>query len=149
MRFGGNTCCLEIRHNDQVIIIDAGTGIRELGEHLDFSKQKEIPLIIGHTHWDHITGFPFFAPLYNKDCSIQIYSPVGYQKETEELFNDMLAFGYFPVRLEEMFANMKFNKLRDGSTIEFGGIKISCHHANHPGPLCALKSNHREKQLGT
>lgn len=148
IRYGGNTCCLEVRNSDKLLVIDAGTGIRELGETIDTNVHTNIPLIIGHTHWDHITGFPFFAPLYHKQCTLDIYSPVGYQKETEELFNDMLAFGYFPVRLEDMFANLTFNKLRDGGAIEFGNLKIECHHSNHPGPTLCFKITSPRKTVG-
>ncbi|MCG8669842.1 MAG: response regulator, partial [Pseudomonadales bacterium] len=59
-RIGGNTCCLEVRYHDDLIIIDAGTGIRELGMNLHDRGVKNVHLFIGHTHWDHITGFPFF-----------------------------------------------------------------------------------------
>ncbi|MDN3508020.1 MAG: response regulator, partial [Simkaniaceae bacterium] len=108
VQYGGNTACLELRWNDEIVIIDAGTGLRELGDHIDVKPGQKINLIIGHTHWDHITGFPFFAPLYNKDCTLAIWAPVGYEKSTEELFHDMLSFGYFPVRLEELYAKLEF-----------------------------------------
>lgn len=148
IQYGGNTCCVEIKHNDSKIIIDAGTGIRDLGDDPSMEHQTSIPLIIGHTHWDHITGFPFFSPLYRKDCSLDIYSPVGYEKSTKELFNDMLAFGYFPVRLEEMFAKLNFHELRDQTALEFGDLKIECHHANHPGPTLCFKIKSPRKTIG-
>lgn len=148
IQYGGNTCCLEIRHNDSRIVIDAGTGIRDLGDDPSLNEQTTIPLLIGHTHWDHITGFPFFAPLYRKDCHLDILAPVGYEKNTKELFNDMLAFGYFPVRLEEMFAKMTFNELRDGGSVKFGDIEIFCHHANHPGPTLCFKIKSPRKTIG-
>lgn len=148
IRHGGNTSCLEIKSGDDLIIFDAGTGIRELGELIHLDKQKKIPLIIGHTHWDHITGFPFFAPLYHKECDLEIFSPVGYQKETEELFSDMLAFGYFPVRLDEMFAHLKFTQFRDGSALTFGNITIISHYAHHPGPTLCFKIITPTKTIG-
>ncbi len=148
IQYGGNTCCLEICHDDQSIIIDAGTGLRDLGDDPRLSAQNDISMIIGHTHWDHITGFPFFAPLYRKDCKLNILAPIGYEKNTKELFNDMLSFGYFPVRLEEMFANLAFEDLRDGSTLKFGEIEISCHHANHPGPTLCFKIKSPRKTIG-
>jgi ribonuclease BN (tRNA processing enzyme)/ActR/RegA family two-component response regulator len=137
--YGGNTSCVELHFRDEVIILDAGTGIRDLGERFDTGKYKNINLILGHTHWDHITGFPFFAPVYNKDVHLDIWAPVGYEKSTGELFDDMLSFGYFPIRLEEVYATIEFNDLRDGSVMKFGDIEISCHHAKHPGSTLCFK----------
>lgn len=148
VRYGGNTCCLEIRHKDTLIIIDAGSGIRELGEHIQTKENQEIPILLGHTHWDHVIGFPFFAPAYQKNCLLNVLSPIGYQKEAEVLFADMLAFGYFPVRLEEMCAQLAFNELRDGSVLTFGEITICCHYANHPGPTLCFKIISPKKTIG-
>ncbi|MBM3192580.1 MAG: phytochrome sensor protein, partial [Chlamydiae bacterium] len=112
------------------------------------SSPQKLSLIIGHTHWDHIIGFPFFNPVYNRNCSLEVLSPIGYQKEAEELFNDMLSFGYFPVRLEEMFATLSFNELRDGSVLRFGDITIACHYAHHPGPTLCFKIITPQKTIG-
>jgi phosphoribosyl 1,2-cyclic phosphodiesterase len=147
-RYGGNTACLEVRHNDTLVIIDAGSGIRELGDTLPTQEKKSIPILLSHTHWDHIIGFPFFAPAYQENYSLNILSPIGYQKEAEVLFSDMLAFGYFPVRLDEMKAKLSFNELRDGSTLTFGDIKICCHYANHPGPTLCFKIISPKKTIG-
>lgn len=148
IRHGGNTSCLEIRHNDSLVIIDAGSGIRELGDTIHVHDNQKIPIVLGHTHWDHVIGFPFFAPAYKKNCILNILSPIGYQKEAEILFADMLAFGYFPVRLEEMCATLEFNELRDGSVLKFGDIKICCHYANHPGPTLCFKIISPTKTIG-
>lgn len=148
IQYGGNTCCIELNHLNSKVIIDAGTGIRDLGDDPSLGSQETIPLLIGHTHWDHITGFPFFAPLYKKNCHLNIFSPVGYEKNTKELFNDMLAFGYFPVRLEEMFAKMTFHELRDGSLLNLGELDIFCHHSNHPGPTLCFKIKTPKKTIG-
>lgn len=148
LQYGGNTCCLEINFDDQMILIDAGSGIREIGENLLKKKQKKIPLLLSHTHWDHIIGFPFFLPAYDLSSSLEIYSPIGYEKEAEVLFHDMLAFGYFPIRLEEMKSKMEFKELRDGATLNFGKIKIACHYANHPGPTLCFKIITPNKIIG-
>jgi phosphoribosyl 1,2-cyclic phosphodiesterase/ActR/RegA family two-component response regulator len=148
IQYGGNTSCLEIRYNDTLIILDAGSGIRELGEVLPIKEGQDIPILLSHTHWDHVIGFPFFAPAYQKHCRLTILSPIGYQKEVEVLFADMLAFGYFPVRLEEMCAQLSFNELRDGAAVEFGPIKICCHYANHPGPTLCFKIISPNKTIG-
>lgn len=139
VRFGGNTSCLEIRHNDDLIIIDAGSGIRELGDTIKVEDHHTIHLFISHTHWDHITGFPFFSPLYQKSCNVVIWAPVGFEKNTKELFTNMLAYAYFPVRLDEMKAQVTFKELRDDKPVSIGDIIIDNHFTNHPGPTVGFK----------
>jgi phosphoribosyl 1,2-cyclic phosphodiesterase len=74
LKYGGNTPCVEVRYNNNIFIFDAGTGIKNLGVDLlkEFKNKKaEINLFISHTHWDHIQGFPFFLPIYNKNLTQQ------------------------------------------------------------------------------
>lgn len=148
VRYGGNTCCLEIRYNDTVVIIDAGTGIRPLGEKLGNEPERDYNLFIGHTHWDHITGFPFFTPLYHKKGKVTIWSPIGFEKSTKELFTDMLAYAYFPVRLEEMDSKIEFNELRDTQPVTINEITIDTFHTNHPGPTLGFKIKSPNKTIG-
>ena len=96
VRTGGNTCALEIRDKKNVVIIDSGTGIRPLGQHLLDEKKTNLNLLISHTHQDHVVGFPFFAPLYSDKTKLTVWSPVGFEKTTEQLFNQMLAYSFFP-----------------------------------------------------
>src|SRR5574341_555583 len=79
-RYGGNTSCVELRVDDQVLVFDAGTGFRVLGLQLakEFSKKPlTLRLFVSHTHWDHIQGFPFFMPAYDSKNRIFIYGPPG------------------------------------------------------------------------
>ncbi len=147
-RYGGNTSCLEIRKGDDLIIIDAGTGIRELGEEVLQSGITDVHLVIGHTHWDHIMGFPFFGPVYSPKFNIHIYAATGFHKSVEELFSGMLDHDYFPVRLDEMQANFKFHDLQDGKPIEVGGIKVHYHYANHPGSTLCFKVETANRLVG-
>ncbi len=139
IRYGGNTVCLEVRHKEDLVIIDAGTGIRALGEKIDTKKFKTIHIFLSHTHWDHVTGFPFFDPIYNPDVHVVIWSPVGFEKSTKELFTEMLAYSYFPVRLEDIRAKISFNDLRDGHPVSIGDITIDSHYAFHPGATLCFK----------
>src|SRR5438105_4551569 len=80
--YGGNTSCVEVQASDgSLLILDCGTGIRELGNHL-LSRPgiKRVYLLIGHTHWDHIQGLPFFAPIFRSDVELNIYAPMGFQR---------------------------------------------------------------------
>jgi len=148
VRYGGNTSCLEVRHGDDLIIIDAGTGIRQLGDLIDLDDNQTIHLFVSHTHWDHITGFPFFNPLYKKTCDVVVWAPVGFEKSTKELFTSMLAYAYFPVRLDEMKAKVTFKELRDDRPVSIGDLIIDCHFTNHPGPTVGFKIKAPNKTIG-
>lgn len=148
VRYGGNTCCIEVRHHDTLAIIDAGTGIRPLGEQLAQENHENYHLFIGHTHWDHITGFPFFTPIYQKNGDIIVWSPVGFEKSTKELFTDMLAYAYFPVRLEEMHSKIMFKEMRDTKPIRVGDLLLDTYHTNHPGPTLGFKIISPNKTIG-
>ncbi|MEM7175903.1 MAG: response regulator [Chlamydiota bacterium] len=148
VRYGGNTSCLEIKCGHDRVIIDAGTGIRELGEYLQLKEGETMHLLISHTHWDHITGFPFFNPLYQKNCSIVIWAPIGFEKNTKELFTNMLAHAYFPVRLDEMKAQISFKELRDNRPISIGNLVIDTHFTNHPGPTLGFKIKTPNQTIG-
>ena len=147
-RYGGNTSCLEIRYDNDLVIIDAGTGIRGLGDMIDIGDNETVHLFISHTHWDHITGFPFFAPLYKKNCHIIVWAPIGFEKSTKELFTSMFAYAYFPVRLDEMKAQVTFKELRDNQAVSIGNIVIDAHYVNHPGPTVGFKIQTPNKTVG-
>lgn len=140
LRFGGNTSCLEIRHGEHMLIIDAGTGLTNLGNHLIKEKHiNNIELLIGHTHLDHIAGLPGFAPIHSDKFSITIRAPINFYKNTKELLRDMLTHAFFPVDLEEVRASLKFKELMTFSPFEFGPIKIDCHYTYHPGTTLGFK----------
>lgn len=146
VRYGGNTCCLEVRYGKDLLIIDAGTGIRPLGEML--TNENEINLFIGHTHWDHITGFPFFAPIYRKGCKINIWAPVGFDRAPKEIFSEMLAHAFFPVRLDDMQAEFEFKELRDGDHIKIGNLVLETHYTYHPGHTLCFKIRSPHHTIG-
>ncbi len=148
VRFGGNTACMEIRYGNDLIIIDAGTGIREFGQTLQPHQYQTIHIFLSHTHFDHITGFPFFNPLYDSNCQIVIWSPVGYEKSTQELLTDILAYAFFPVRLDDIHARLVFKDLRDHNAITIGDVTIYTHHAYHPGATICFKIQVPGKTIG-
>jgi len=109
MKYGGNTACLELRvkNPERHIIIDAGSGIRVLGEHMmkhDLPRGDiETEIYLTHTHWDHIMGFPFFTPIYVPGTKIKIHGPVTYEEDSlEEIVGGQLAYRYFPVRRADL-----------------------------------------------
>lgn len=146
IRFGGNTSCLEIRHQDRLMIVDAGTGIRPLGLQPDLPKH--IDLILSHTHWDHLSGFPFFAPLYDRDVHLTIWAPLSFEKPVETLFNELLAPGYFPVKLDDIKAQITFKEIQEGATLYRDSIAFSSHYAFHPGATLCFKFQVGHTQFG-
>lgn len=132
--FGGNTSCLQFwSDGEPVIILDAGTGIRGLGMELvkKFPDNKEIHLFFSHTHWDHIQGLPFFAPLYIPGYKIKIYGPVHYEKSLEEILERQMEYTYFPVRVAELQAEVSYRELKEEEFV-LGGYKVKSRYLNHP-----------------
>ena len=134
IKYGGNTSCTEVRCGEQLLILDAGTGIRVLGLSLlrEF-QQRPIKghIFVGHTHWDHIQGFPFFAPAFNPSNEFAIYSLHGAEKPLDKVFRGQMDSDYFPVLLSDMKANLKFCELE--SEVHLGEVHVSYIFLNHPG----------------
>ncbi|MBW2055595.1 MAG: MBL fold metallo-hydrolase, partial [Deltaproteobacteria bacterium] len=112
VEFGGNTSCLELRfgQKNRLIIIDAGTGIRTLGNHLVQNDLQKGPIkteiFITHTHWDHIIGFPFFQPIYIEGTKLKVYGPITFEEDTiEHIMGDLLRYRHFPVLHGELTAD--------------------------------------------
>lgn len=133
-RYGGNTACTEVRIGGVPVIIDCGTGVRELGCSLvkEFAgKSISGHIFVGHTHWDHIQGFPFFAPLYDTRNTFNVYSVHGAHGSLRGLFSDAMALDYFPVPLSSLGSSLNFVELK--GPVDIGVAKVSFRHLNHPG----------------
>ena len=133
IRYGGNTPCVEVRCGDTLIIIDAGSGLRELGDSLlqEFNGRKaEIHMLISHTHWDHIQGFPFFKLAYIPGTVINFYG--GHSVSTlEKLIFGQMEREYFPVSLNELQSTIGFNALTE-SPFKINDVTIYFTHLIHP-----------------
>ena len=139
VKYGGNTPCIELRFDDinRLIIIDAGSGIRELG---NFMLGNDLPngpikteIFLSHTHWDHIMGFPFFTPIYIPGTRLKVYGPVSYEKDTlEKVVGGQLTYRYFPVREAELGAEIAYIHLQEDSFDLGDGIKLTTKYLNHP-----------------
>jgi phosphoribosyl 1,2-cyclic phosphodiesterase len=135
LRYGGNTTCLEVRDkHDNLIIIDSGSGIAELGAGLAQDAALQAHLLITHTHLDHIQGFPFFSPAFVPGTHLTIVGPAGSAKSLQAAFADQMDPAYFPVRLDHMPADMEFIERNPGETFEVGGLRITPHLLMHPIP---------------
>jgi phosphoribosyl 1,2-cyclic phosphodiesterase/CheY-like chemotaxis protein len=139
--FGGNTSCVELRTAGHIIILDAGSGIRPLGLSLleEFPNDPmDLTLLITHTHWDHIQGFPFFSPAYDSRNRIRIYGYEGAMAGLRSTLAGQMESPYFPVALSEMPGNLNIVELRDMS-FDIHGIKVDSCFTNHPGVCVAFK----------
>jgi phosphoribosyl 1,2-cyclic phosphodiesterase len=133
VKYGGNTTCHFLEINDKKIIIDAGSGIRELGSYImqNFKPPFEFELFISHTHWDHIQGLPFFTPIYIPGTKINIYGPVNYADSLENIVGNQMTYAYFPVNFSELKAEFTFHDLTE-KEIDLGNIKVKSKYLNHP-----------------
>ncbi|MFM1769072.1 MAG: hypothetical protein RJA22_1601 [Verrucomicrobiota bacterium] len=143
IRYGGNTACVEVRADGEILVLDAGTGIRPLGAELtrEFKDQPlDLSILITHTHWDHVQGFPFFAPAYNPRNRIHIHGFEGAWKNLEGIFSGQMESPYFPIGLKQMPGNIVFEELRE---MEFrvGRVGAQAAFINHPGVTVGYRLN--------
>ncbi|ADH86960.1 MBL fold metallo-hydrolase [Desulfurivibrio alkaliphilus] len=140
VRYGGNTACLEIRFpelDDRLLIIDAGSGLRSLGNQMmarDFARGPiDASIFLTHTHWDHIMGFPFFVPIYVPGNKLTIYGPVSYEEDTlQGIVGGQLTYRYFPVREAELAATINYVELKEGRLDLGDGVSLVTRYLNHP-----------------
>ncbi len=137
-RHGGNTSCMSFRIGEELIIFDAGSGIRDLGIEIMGGRTRRMHLFITHTHWDHIQGFPFFIPAYVPGFELVIYGSKGFGKDLESIFRGQLDRDYFPVQMEDMLGNLQFRLLSD-TPVEIGGARITWEFSHHPLPTVGYK----------
>lgn len=151
-KYGGNTPCIELRTKDpkRLIIIDAGSGIRELGNYLMAHDLPEGPIkadiFLTHTHWDHIMGLPFFTPIYIPGNQFTIYGPVTFEDETlKDIIGGQLTYRYFPIRQDELAAKIDYIDLKE-SIIDLGdGITVKSTYLNHPVLCLGYRFEHHGK----
>jgi phosphoribosyl 1,2-cyclic phosphodiesterase len=136
VRYGGNTPCLELRTDDGwLIILDAGTGIRELGRSL-LDAGNGLPIagdiFLTHAHWDHIQGIPFFAPLFKKGNRFTIWGSKSLQTSIDRVVRDQMSPVVFPVSFEELQARIDFQELAEERRMG-NGYEVSAFGVRHPG----------------
>ncbi|MGD1086531.1 MAG: MBL fold metallo-hydrolase [Verrucomicrobiota bacterium] len=132
--YGGNTSCVEIRFDDTLFICDAGSGIRELGKDLLSRKPQpnRLHLMISHTHWDHIQGFPYFAPAYLKTMAIHVYGQHAGDHNAYRVLSGQMSSDYFPVSFKDLGASILADHLNGGEKV-IEGVRVRSFALNHPG----------------
>jgi phosphoribosyl 1,2-cyclic phosphodiesterase len=135
VRFGGNTTCIEVRtDNNELIILDAGTGIFPLSQTLLAELPITANVLITHSHWDHIQGLPFFIPNFIPGNTLRLhgaFDPVS-GKGVEQVMAVQLQYSYFPVREEEMKARIEYVTLMPEKSIQIGSATVTPYLMNHP-----------------
>ncbi len=135
LRYGGNTSCIEVRSDaGTLIVLDCGTGAHGLGEKLvaqSGGSPIEGHLLISHTHWDHIQGLPFFAPMFQPDGSWNVYGPRGLAGSLGETLAGQMQYSYFPVSIEQLAARVQYHDLVEGS-FQIDDVTVHTTYLNHP-----------------
>jgi phosphoribosyl 1,2-cyclic phosphodiesterase len=132
IRYGGDTTCIEIRtKDDKIIIVDAGTGIRRLGNQLIQEGRYEYDIIFTHAHWDHLMGFPFFSPLYYKKTHVRIQGCPFAQKFVETMLSKVMSPPNFPVRYEDIQARISHEPVCP-THFNVGTVSVTPVRLSHP-----------------
>ncbi len=141
---GGETSCVEVRIGRRLFVFDAGSGARRLGLSLADEASPLVRLFVSHTHWDHIMGFPFFAPAYQQGAVIHVY---GGHADIEERFRRQQASKFFPVELDAMQADIHFHVLDVGPSHDIDGVQVRLARMRHPGGSFSFRLDYAGKSL--
>lgn len=137
-RYGGNTSCVEIRADDGgVVVLDAGSGIRAVGDELPRGLRK-VDLLLTHLHLDHVEGLGFFAPLHDPECCVTIWGPPQEGASLEQRLATWLSPPFYPLRFGELPARIEVVEVRD-ETWRLGGLAVACTPVQHPGPTLGYR----------
>jgi phosphoribosyl 1,2-cyclic phosphodiesterase len=137
---GGNTPCVEIRVGQQMLVLDAGSGLRLLGQELmktEFGKGKgAVDILISHTHWDHLQGLPFFRPAFTHGNRVTFHSPHAHLEKAFVGQQDPI---YFPVPLSYLSSDLQFRHIPPGEWTQIGDFRVYPFHMSHPGESYAYR----------
>jgi len=148
-RYGGNTACVSVERNDldgsQILVFDAGTGIRSLGNELveRANGKLKIDLLISHTHWDHIQGLPFFTPLFDRGNAARILGPKQGKVNLERILTEQMNQVVFPVPLKGLAAQLEVEHVEEGE-FSVGGFDIAAMRLRHPANTLGYRIKPRD-----
>ena len=133
IKYGGDTSCIEIRVGKNLFILDAGTGLRRLGEALMAEPEWDgkAHVLLSHTHWDHIQGFPFFVPVFRPQTHLTICGAFRADMRLDECLEGQMSNLYFPVKMKELPSKLSFVEMIE-ETVELEGLRVTTRALNHP-----------------
>ena len=135
---GGNTSCVELTHEGHRLVLDAGTGLRALGEHLGFSPQ-ELAICFSHVHWDHIQGFPFFAPGFHPGSELTLIGASTRAGDLRMALEQQMLPPQFPITLRQVQAKLHFRDAIPGELLQHGPFSVLPLWLDHPDPVLAFR----------
>jgi phosphoribosyl 1,2-cyclic phosphodiesterase len=146
VRYGGNTSCVSVRCGSLNLVFDAGTGIRQYGQWLCKQENHQVALLLSHTHWDHINGFPFFSPAYDTRFNIAIYA--GHLKSqgmsVKQVLESQMTAPTFPISMNTMTSNLSFTDFIAGETINIAPrVEVKTVNLNHPNQATGYRLNYQ------
>lgn len=144
---GGNTSSVEVRCGNRVIMLDAGTGLRALGNSLLREGACDATLLLSHHHWDHIQGLPFFVPLYLPTTQLTVLGPKAEKHGLYDVLSAQMSSPVFPVRLEELASRLATREVWSGQRIELEDVRITTQKLNHPGGVFAYRIDYQGHSL--
>ncbi|MFW6051265.1 MAG: MBL fold metallo-hydrolase [Myxococcota bacterium] len=140
---GGNTSCVEMRCDGVRLVFDGGTGLRVLGKHLASESPQTLHLFFSHVHWDHIQGFPFFAPAFIAGNTIHMYGAANVDGTIEAAMAGQMEFPNFPVKLRDLPSELVFHDLAAPDEVTVAeGVRVRTAAGNHPGGVLAYRVEH-------
>ncbi len=138
-RYGGNTSCVSITADDKILILDAGTGIRNLGSAIISKPDLEIFVIVTHSHWDHIQGFPFFTPIYQPNRPVHMFPTLHKKNVVLASLIDQMDGAHFPITPDQVPSNFNFVTENPLEFLESNGFHLEMVPMNHPGKAFGYK----------
>jgi phosphoribosyl 1,2-cyclic phosphodiesterase len=147
MAAGGNTACLEVVAGDTRIILDAGTGLRTLGNERMQQGIRHSTILLSHLHWDHVAGLQFFTPVYVPGHRVEIASGPNGVMSHDEAIRSLFKAPFFPVEFDDLGGNVITRELRPNDRFEIGGIAVTMARLNHPDPVYGYRLEHAGQSI--
>jgi phosphoribosyl 1,2-cyclic phosphodiesterase len=139
---GGNTSCVEVTAGDTRIILDAGSGLRALGDERMAHGPRQSTILLSHLHWDHVCGLPFFTPIYVPGHRVEIASGPNGVMPTEDAIRSLFKAPFFPVDFAEVAGQVAVRELPSHDRFSIGDIAITVARLNHPDPVYGYRLEH-------
>jgi ribonuclease BN (tRNA processing enzyme) len=152
VEFGGNTSCIELHAGNRMVIIDFGSGVKELSAHLltEGKNPLDIDCFLSHTHLDHIFGFPMFTQTFIPKTKLRIYGPLlPGGKKLETVFENITSYEFWPIKLREFPADITFSQIGETTLDLGGGLSVRTKYLNHPVITLGFRFEYKGKSIVT